>query len=635
MTTVPDWGRRDAPLVLIGEAPGRNEMERGQPFIGRSGERLEVWWRQYGMTRQDFYITNVMPYMPDDIDKVPQAEMECHIRDLHHRLEQLSNPQLIVPAGNYALFGLTGKGKVSWCSKDGRHERPGIMAWRGSILSTRVGRRDVKVIPILHPAYVLRMPSLERETLDDWRRISEDRHFPELRLPVREHIIKPTAAEAIDFLYEMHHAKVPVGLDIETPRTRITEVEVVLEDAVKKNTKLGIKSKRAVTEWQTGVKRGDPRTARYKSGVKKGQPKVRESKGIPVIGCTGVANNPHQSMTIPHGTVYWTPDEWRTVSHQLGLLLADPAVELILQNGMFDAGYFRWEGFDVQGYRWDTRAMHHLLDPRARHSLDAMASRYTRQPFWKHEAKDPDEVEKYASNSEALWTYCGMDVTVMHEIWGVLYATLHERDLLGFYDRHYTQCFPPLLDMLIHGIAKDETRRKERAAKLDAEADVLLARMNSVSSIELVPKTAVSGDRLKYLFYGAKGFPTTEAGQKKVANLIAKFPDCTPFNIPPRHKKRGKGPSTVTVDEVTVRRLMMRYPQLKPVGEPILQHRRNRKVREFLDEGLADTDGRIRCQYGLYTDAGRLASSATPWRTGRNLQNQDREIRDVFVPDQV
>ena len=75
---VPDWGDASSRLILIGEAPGREEEQRGQPFVGASGLKLNEWWARAGLHRGMFYITNVLPSRPwnNDISKVPQEELD-------------------------------------------------------------------------------------------------------------------------------------------------------------------------------------------------------------------------------------------------------------------------------------------------------------------------------------------------------------------------------------------------------------------------------------------------------------------------------------------------------------------------------------------------------------------------------
>src|SRR5271166_3057982 len=184
---IPDSGRLDAKIVLIGEAGGFYESVYLKPFVGRSGAKLDKTWREVGLHRSGFYLTNVVGYRPaaNDITRVGKQEMAQWVEKLHERLAKLTDPWLIVPTGNTALKALTGQF--------------GITKWRGSILSYTDRRgRKIKVIPTIHPASILRvnkgkggaktMPSWQRAFLYDWQRIAEDSKFRELRLPRMSHI---------------------------------------------------------------------------------------------------------------------------------------------------------------------------------------------------------------------------------------------------------------------------------------------------------------------------------------------------------------------------------------------------------------------------------------------------------------
>lgn len=615
--TVPDDGRLSAKLVLIGEAPGKWEMLKGKPFVGPSGNRLECWWRSVGLTRRDFYITNVVPYQPESIGKVPVDEMKGHIEALHARLDRLEEPWVIVPTGNYALYALTGKGKVSWHRKDGRHERPGILDWRGSILTyNHRGQHAVKVIPTIHPAHILRTPGLERKALKDWARIAEEAQTRDLRLPVPDLHIKPTLEDVESFVQlVLSNQAVPLALDIETPKGRVTEFQT--EDG-----------------WKGNLKKSDEALVlKYKSGKKKGLMKTRTRVGAPYIGCIGFGISSQYAICVPLTLAYWkSREKLERVKELVAKLLAGQNPK-VMQNGMFDTAWLRHEGYEVTNWLYDTRAMHHALDPRDDHDLAYMASTLTRFPFWKHEAKDPEEITKYASNSEALWTYNCLDVVATMEIYNVLLAKLRAEGLLAFYFRHYADLIPPILDMTLHGVRTDEVRMTLERGRLDSESKFIEGKLEGHAGMPLVAKKAISNDRLKFLFYGAAGFPG-EKESLKFGKLQEAFPLVVPFNFKPLTKKNTKGDRSITVDEVAIRRLILKYPdKLSAIGPLLLDHRRNRKMAEFVDTKILDPDGRMRCMYSFVTDAGRLASSSTPWNTGRNLQNIDRELRYVFVPD--
>jgi DNA polymerase-1 len=80
---------------------------------------------------------------------------------------------------------------------------------------------------------------------------------------------------------------------------------------------------------------------------------------------------------------------------------------------------------------------------------------------------------------------------------------------------------------------------------------------------------------------------------------------------------------------------MRKHPaKLEIVGAMILEQRRVQQLSTFVAESRVDADGRIRSSYGFSPETGRLSSTRAPNRRGANMQNQDREIRSMFVPDE-
>jgi DNA polymerase len=174
-TEMPADHACDVRIVLIGEAPGRQEAEQGHPFVGKSGWHLESnLLRPVGMRRADLYITNTYPYRPADnkIETVSYSEMEHWIGKLHERIAKLADPWLLVPTGNTSLRALFDDSSMR------------ITNYRGSVMAYRdLGGRVIKVIPTVHPAATFRMPVLTRLLEADWRRIATDSTFRDLRLP--------------------------------------------------------------------------------------------------------------------------------------------------------------------------------------------------------------------------------------------------------------------------------------------------------------------------------------------------------------------------------------------------------------------------------------------------------------------
>ena len=135
--TVPGSGPIPCDLMLIGEAPGKNEDEQGLPFVGRSGALLDQLLADIKLTRDDVYITNVVKCRPpENRDPTPTEVATCG--DFLSRQIELVNPRVIVTLGKFAM--------ARWFSG------MTISKIRGQAISES-GRW---IMPVFHPAYVLR-----------------------------------------------------------------------------------------------------------------------------------------------------------------------------------------------------------------------------------------------------------------------------------------------------------------------------------------------------------------------------------------------------------------------------------------------------------------------------------------------
>jgi len=130
-------------IMLIGEAPGRDEDRQGLPFVGRAGQLLDKMLASIGLSRKEnAYITNVLNWRPPD-NRDPSPEEAALCLPFLRRHIELVNPEIII------LLGATAARHVM-----GRSD--GIMRLRGKWLEYHVNGRMVPVMPTLHPAYLLR-----------------------------------------------------------------------------------------------------------------------------------------------------------------------------------------------------------------------------------------------------------------------------------------------------------------------------------------------------------------------------------------------------------------------------------------------------------------------------------------------
>lgn len=160
-----------SPLMFVGEAPGADEDQQGEPFVGKAGQLLTRIIQTMGLTRETVYIANILKCRPDTPGQsagnrkpTPTEMVTC----LPYLLEQIGiiRPRVIVALGATAMEGLFGK-------------TDGITRVRGRWLTFQ----DTPVMPTYHPAYLLR-----NQALSEKRKVWEDMLavLTRLGLPITE-----------------------------------------------------------------------------------------------------------------------------------------------------------------------------------------------------------------------------------------------------------------------------------------------------------------------------------------------------------------------------------------------------------------------------------------------------------------
>jgi DNA polymerase len=141
-------GSDQARIMLIGEAPGRDEDLQGKPFVGRAGQLLDRMLAAIGLTEEHVYITNTVYWRPPGNRTPTPEEIEACAPFLARQIELLS-PSVLVLLGGAAAKTILGTGE-------------GIMRLRGKWLSYACAGRDLPTLATLHPAYLLREPENKR-----------------------------------------------------------------------------------------------------------------------------------------------------------------------------------------------------------------------------------------------------------------------------------------------------------------------------------------------------------------------------------------------------------------------------------------------------------------------------------------
>lgn len=148
-------GSADAPVLFIGEAPGKMEDQQGKPFVGRAGKVLDELLGSIGFDRQDIFIANVLKCRPpNNRDPRPEEIDACKVY-LQKQIE-IIDPKIICTLGKYSTQFIL-------------NTKAGISSLRGRSYSLD-GRT---VLPINHPAVVLYTPSKMELLKEDFKRIKE------------------------------------------------------------------------------------------------------------------------------------------------------------------------------------------------------------------------------------------------------------------------------------------------------------------------------------------------------------------------------------------------------------------------------------------------------------------------------
>ncbi|MFC3226529.1 uracil-DNA glycosylase family protein, partial [Marinibaculum pumilum] len=147
-------GNPAAELMLVGEAPGRDEDIQGLPFVGQSGRLLDRMLAAIGRDRDSCYISNILPWRPPGNRQPSQEEIVACLPFIRRHIE-LVQPKALVLLGGTAAKTLL-------------ERTEGITRLRGRWFPLQAGSHRVEALAAFHPAYLLRQPSQKREAWRDF-----------------------------------------------------------------------------------------------------------------------------------------------------------------------------------------------------------------------------------------------------------------------------------------------------------------------------------------------------------------------------------------------------------------------------------------------------------------------------------
>jgi uracil-DNA glycosylase family 4 len=142
-------GNPEGRVMLVGEAPGADEDRIGKPFMGRSGQLLDRMLAAIGLDRSQVYVANIVPWRPPG-NRTPTPQEVAICKPFIARQIELASPDFLVCLGGPAAQNLL-------------NIKDGILRTRGRWFTYRTeDGRDIRTLPTLHPAYLLRQPLQKR-----------------------------------------------------------------------------------------------------------------------------------------------------------------------------------------------------------------------------------------------------------------------------------------------------------------------------------------------------------------------------------------------------------------------------------------------------------------------------------------
>lgn len=162
-------GNVDSKIVLVGEAPGKTEVEQGKPFVGQAGKNLEEFITILGIQREDIYITNVVKFRPirfnadtgRESNRTPtKDEIRIFTDFIEQELSEIK-PRLVASLGNVALRCILKDDKAT------------IGVMHGVPINVKFAGAEFILFPLYHPASIIYNRALKDVYLQDLHRLRD------------------------------------------------------------------------------------------------------------------------------------------------------------------------------------------------------------------------------------------------------------------------------------------------------------------------------------------------------------------------------------------------------------------------------------------------------------------------------
>jgi DNA polymerase len=153
-------GAADAPLMVIGEGPGQEEDQRGQPFVGRAGRLLDKMLGAAGLAERVF-VTNTVFWRPPG-NRTPTPAEQAICAPFVERAIALVKPRMLLLVGGASAKAMLQKDEGILSLRGRWHE------WRSAD-----GKLELPALPTLHPAFLLRQPGAKKRAWADLLTLTE------------------------------------------------------------------------------------------------------------------------------------------------------------------------------------------------------------------------------------------------------------------------------------------------------------------------------------------------------------------------------------------------------------------------------------------------------------------------------
>ena len=386
-------GPKTSKVLFVGDYPGPNEDRIGEAFIGKEGRELDAGLIYAGLNREEILITNTCrcyPILNSDVKPKGAQISKCVNKHLIPLIKEVK-PKLIVTLGAIALEAITGL--------------TGIMKRQNvPIKSTRF---NCKVLPLLHPARVVRNGDIDRKSFR--RGLRSIKHF----------------LETDESYYDYGEYKVLESID------EILEIYEYIKES--------------------GVLCFDIEATDLKFRL----PETR-------MTALGLAVKERESFLIPFDG-RWSEQELDVIFDNLKPIMASEDIKKIGQNIKFDSQFIEYQfGVRVNGWHSDTMLANFLLDERkGKHNLSDMTWKYLPElAGYDDEVKIAGGAHK-VEGGNTLYTYCMADVDATFRLHNLFKRMLKKEEQWWFYQNVMIPAARVLSDMEYIGVKFDREHLEE------------------------------------------------------------------------------------------------------------------------------------------------------------------------------